>query len=70
MVHMWLYVFLVFPNSAPNEEYTGKEKLILSENCELVTLMDVIKGRLEVTTTHIYFFDYSSNKDDGKVLQV
>ncbi|XP_076450797.1 neurobeachin-like protein 1 [Babylonia areolata] len=47
------------------EEYTGKEKLVISEDVELVTLVDVIKGRLEVTTTHIYFFDCSSNKEEG-----
>lgn len=47
------------------EEYTGREKLVISEDVELVTLVDVIKGRLEVTTTHVYFFDCSSNKEEG-----
>lgn len=50
---------------AKMEEYTGKEKLVISEDVELVTLVDLIKGRLEVTTTHIYFFDCSSNKEEG-----
>ena len=52
--------------SANIEEYTGKEKLVISEDVELVTLVDVIKGRLEVTTTHVYFFDCSSNKEEGR----
>ncbi|CAI9726854.1 1 isoform X1 [Octopus vulgaris] len=47
------------------EEYSGKEKLVLLEDCELVTMVDVIKGRLEVTTTHVYFFDCSPMKEEG-----
>lgn len=43
---------------------TGKEKSIISEDCELVTLMSAIKGRFEVTTTNIYFFDLSPVKED------
>uniref|UniRef100_A0A8C0F8H5 Neurobeachin-like protein 2 n=1 Tax=Bubo bubo TaxID=30461 RepID=A0A8C0F8H5_BUBBB len=42
-----------------------KEKLILSEDCELVTVIDVIPGRLEITTQHIYFFDGSIEKEEG-----
>ncbi|GAB1600529.1 neurobeachin-like protein 1 isoform X2 [Argonauta hians] len=47
------------------EEYSGKEKLVLLEDCELVTMVDMIKGRLEVTTTHVYFFDCSPMKEEG-----
>lgn len=47
------------------EEYQDKEKLVLTEECELVTLVEVVTGRLEVTTTHVYFFDCSSQKEDG-----
>ncbi|CAH1788242.1 unnamed protein product [Owenia fusiformis] len=47
-----------------NEDLVGKEKLVLSEDCELVTIMNVIKGRLEVTTTHVYFFDCSLHKEE------
>ena len=55
-----------FSNSSNNTtEYQDKEKLILAEECELVTLVEVIKGRLEVTNTHVYFFDCSSLKDEG-----
>ncbi|XP_078323505.1 neurobeachin-like protein 1 isoform X4 [Crassostrea virginica] len=48
-----------------NNEPQGKEKLIIAEDCELVTMVDVIKGRLEVTTSCIYFFDCSSNREEG-----
>lgn len=47
------------------EEQSQKEKPVLSEDCELITLMDVIPGRLEVTTQHIYFYDGSSEKEEG-----
>lgn len=52
-------------NSTTGEEYSGKEKLVLLEECELITMVDVIKGRLEVTTTHVYFFDCSPFKEEG-----
>ncbi|GAB6029770.1 Neurobeachin-like protein 1 [Chamberlinius hualienensis] len=47
-------------------ELSGKEKLILTEDCELVYLMSVIKGRLELTTTCVYFFDVSPVKNDAE----
>jgi len=47
------------------EELGGKEKLVLQEECELVTLMEVVKGQLEVTTSHIYFFDHMSGRETG-----
>ncbi|KAK7507554.1 hypothetical protein BaRGS_00001489, partial [Batillaria attramentaria] len=56
---------VISASSAASEEYTGKEKLVISEDVELVTLVDVIKGRLEITTTHVYFFDCSSIKEEG-----
>ncbi|XP_076826894.1 neurobeachin-like protein 2 isoform X2 [Brachyhypopomus gauderio] len=46
------------------EEESQKEKLVLSEDCELITTVAVIPGRLEVTTHHIYFYDGSSEKDE------
>ncbi|KAK3582874.1 hypothetical protein CHS0354_012486 [Potamilus streckersoni] len=53
-------------NSSGNvEEYQDKEKLVLAEACELVTLINVVEGRLEITNTHVYFFDCSSNKEEG-----
>ena len=42
---------------------------MLSEDCELITITAVVSGRLEVTTHHLYFYDYSSEKEeteDGK----
>ncbi|XP_043381670.1 neurobeachin-like protein 1 isoform X1 [Chelonia mydas] len=47
------------------EEQGQKEKLVLSEECELITLIDVIPGRLEVTTQHICFYDGSIEKEEG-----
>ncbi|XP_063285902.1 neurobeachin-like protein 1 isoform X1 [Pelobates fuscus] len=47
------------------EEPSQKEKLVLSEDCELITVIDVICGRLEVTTRHIYFYDGSTEKEEG-----
>uniref|UniRef100_A0A452RXT2 Neurobeachin like 1 n=1 Tax=Ursus americanus TaxID=9643 RepID=A0A452RXT2_URSAM len=52
----------------PEEDLTArdqKEKLVLSEDCELITIIDVIPGRLEITTQHIYFYDCSIEKEDG-----
>ena len=46
----------------------GKEKQVLAADCDLVTVMEVIKGRLEVTTTHVYFLDRRMNKDEGKIV--
>ncbi|XP_072010630.1 neurobeachin-like protein 2 isoform X2 [Engystomops pustulosus] len=45
-------------------EQSQKEKLVISEDCELITIMAVIAGRLEVTTQHIYFYDLSSEKEE------
>uniref|UniRef100_A0A673H021 Neurobeachin-like protein 2 n=1 Tax=Sinocyclocheilus rhinocerous TaxID=307959 RepID=A0A673H021_9TELE len=42
-----------------------KEKLVISEDCELVTVVDVYPGRLELTTQHIYFYDSSAEKEEG-----
>uniref|UniRef100_K7FGC5 Neurobeachin-like protein 2 n=1 Tax=Pelodiscus sinensis TaxID=13735 RepID=K7FGC5_PELSI len=47
------------------EEQGQKEKLVLYEECELVTIIDVISGRLEVTTQHICFYDGSIEKEEG-----
>ncbi|MGH0167376.1 UNVERIFIED_CONTAM: hypothetical protein FKN15_052506 [Acipenser sinensis] len=47
------------------EEQSQKEKLVISEDCDLVTVMDIISGRLEVTTQHIYFYDGSVDKEEG-----
>ncbi|XP_020504158.2 neurobeachin-like protein 2 isoform X1 [Labrus bergylta] len=46
------------------EDESQKEKLVLSEDCELITIVDVVQGRLEVTTHHLYFYDGSSEKEE------
>ena len=59
---------LCFLCSLPEEQKEVRqqqEKLVLQEECELITVMEVIKGRLEVTTSHIYFFDCTPNKEEG-----
>lgn len=48
------------------EEAGQKEKLVLWEDCELVTQVDVSPGRLELTTQHIYFYDSSTEKEEGE----
>ncbi|XP_034461449.1 neurobeachin-like protein 1 isoform X1 [Hippoglossus hippoglossus] len=50
-------------NQAEAEEAGQKEKLVLWEDCELVTVVDVVPGRLELTTQHIYFYDNSQDKE-------
>ncbi|XP_023703751.1 neurobeachin-like protein 1 isoform X2 [Cryptotermes secundus] len=45
-------------------EAPGKEKLIIQQECELVTLMTVVRGRLELTTGYFYFYDLSPVKED------
>uniref|UniRef100_A0ACB8G153 Neurobeachin-like protein 1 n=1 Tax=Sphaerodactylus townsendi TaxID=933632 RepID=A0ACB8G153_9SAUR len=47
------------------DEQSQKEKLVLSEDCELITIINVIPGRLEVTNQHIYFYDGSTEKEEG-----
>ncbi|XP_028325774.1 neurobeachin-like protein 2 isoform X2 [Gouania willdenowi] len=56
---------LVFlDNKGEGEEESQKEKLVLSEDCELITIVAVVPGRLEVTTHHLYFYDGNSEKEE------
>ncbi|KAL0985478.1 hypothetical protein UPYG_G00157390 [Umbra pygmaea] len=56
---------IVLPdNQAETEDESQKEKLVLSEDCELITIVAVVPGRLEVTTHHLYFYDASSEKEE------
>lgn len=57
---------MLISSRAEMEEAGQKEKLILSEDCELVTIVDVVPGRLELTTQHIYFYDSSQEKEEGE----
>lgn len=52
--------------SDEKKEQDQKEKLVLSVDCELITIIDRIPGRLEITTQHIYFYDGSIEKEDGE----
>ncbi|KAM5234242.1 neurobeachin-like protein 2 isoform 3-T3 [Hipposideros larvatus] len=38
------------------------EKLVLSAECQLVTVVAVVPGLLEVTTQHVYFYDCSTER--------
>ncbi|XP_052234485.1 neurobeachin-like protein 1 isoform X6 [Dreissena polymorpha] len=58
---------VISAQSSTAEVYGDKEKLVLTEECELVTLQEVINGSLEVTTTHVYFFDCSTIREDDIV---
>uniref|UniRef100_A0A3Q1D217 Neurobeachin-like protein 2 n=1 Tax=Amphiprion ocellaris TaxID=80972 RepID=A0A3Q1D217_AMPOC len=51
-------------NKVEGEDESQKEKLVLSEDCELITIVAVVPGRLEVTTHHLYFYDGSSEKEE------
>uniref|UniRef100_A0A8D0HAD2 Neurobeachin like 2 n=1 Tax=Sphenodon punctatus TaxID=8508 RepID=A0A8D0HAD2_SPHPU len=55
---------LFLDNQAEPKEPTQREKLVISEDCELITIVAVIQGRLEVTTQHVYFYDGSSEKEE------
>lgn len=56
---------------ADDDEDAGqKEKLVMMEDCELVTVVDVYPGRLEITNQHIYFYDSSTEKEEGECIRV
>ncbi|NWU50521.1 NBEL2 protein, partial [Dromas ardeola] len=54
----------VLDNQAEPKEQNQREKLVVSEDCELITTVAVVAGRLEVTTQHVYFYDGSSEKEE------
>ena len=49
-----------------SESDFDQEKFIMSEECELVTLMSVVKGRFELTSSFVYFFDSRPVKEDDE----
>ena len=51
--------------SSDTDLQTVKEKVVMTEDCQLVTLMNVVSGRLEITTTHVYFYDTNVNNNEG-----
>lgn len=42
----------------------ASERLLMDEDCELVTLMSVVKGKFELTTNFVYFFDASPYREN------
>ncbi|NXT55301.1 NBEL2 protein, partial [Pluvianellus socialis] len=54
----------VLDNQTEPKEQNQREKLVVSEDCELITTVAVVPGRLEVTTQHVYFYDGSSEKEE------
>lgn len=42
------------------------EKIVISEDCDLVTLMSVVKGRLEVTRATVCFWDAGLGDSEGE----
>ena len=47
----------------------SSERLLYSTDCQLVTFMSVIKGKFELTTSYVYFFDTSPyNKGDNETV--
>uniref|UniRef100_A0A673H8U3 Neurobeachin-like protein 2 n=1 Tax=Sinocyclocheilus rhinocerous TaxID=307959 RepID=A0A673H8U3_9TELE len=54
--------FVFIDEAEEGEEESQKEKLVLSEECELITIVAVVPGRLEVTTHHLYFYDGSKRE--------
>lgn len=54
-------------NTAPRMEEAAEldvqqEKLVLSAECQLVTVVAVVPGLFEVTTQHVYFYDGSTER--------
>eukprot|EP00058_Branchiostoma_floridae_P012964 XP_002598452.1 hypothetical protein BRAFLDRAFT_83269 [Branchiostoma floridae] len=52
-------------NITQPSEAAQKEKQKLQAECSLVTIMNVLGGRLEITNSHVYFYDCSPNKEEG-----
>lgn len=52
--------------SSQSAEAQEKVKTVVSEECSLVTLVDVSPGKFEVTNTFMYFFESSNKVDEGK----
>lgn len=47
-----------------SEDDKASERQLFSEECTLVTLMSVVKGRIEATNKYVYFFDVTSYKEN------
>lgn len=47
------------------QQDTTQEKLVMSQDCELITLMTKVKGRIEVNQSVFTFVDLSPASEDG-----
>ncbi|XP_049530577.1 neurobeachin-like protein 1 isoform X2 [Anopheles darlingi] len=47
-------------------ETSGKEKIVISQECELITLMTRVKGRFDLTTSQLMFTEIATTRDDGQ----
>ncbi|EDW05457.1 uncharacterized protein Dmoj_GI21373 [Drosophila mojavensis] len=48
-----------------SQQDTALEKLVMSQDCELITLMTKVKGRIEVNQSVFTFVDMSPPMEDG-----
>ncbi|XP_033101707.1 neurobeachin-like protein 1 [Anneissia japonica] len=54
------------PENAEEQGPSAKEKVVVkSVDCSLITLMEVVNGKLEVNTNHVIFYDTSPDKVEG-----
>ena len=68
MTSCYLIYFIIF--SSTNEGSSKKEKQIYTtDDCHLVTLMDVVAGKFEISTTHVYFYQNNENTE-GKIILI
>ncbi|XP_071942779.1 neurobeachin-like protein 1 [Antedon mediterranea] len=52
--------------NAEEQGPSAKEKVVVkSVDCSLITLMEVVNGKLEVNTNHVIFYDMSPDKVEG-----
>lgn len=63
--NIFKFVFYDFRLDNKSDVTQGTEKLLITCDCDLVTLMSVIKGKIEITTNNFYFYDLSQIKEDG-----
>ena len=42
----------------------ASERFLFSEECQLITFMSVVRGKMEATNRYVYFFDASPYKEN------
>lgn len=58
----WSLKWVLTPRMEAAELDEQHENLVLSAECQLVTVVAVVPGLLEVTTQHVYFYDGSTER--------